>query len=462
MADAPQLLPADLIASVERQTGAKVVHITPRGGGGASRQGAEVTLRHADGREEAGYLAYDTRAGDPKRLPFFNRETAILAALTGPWTDKGVRAPRFIAAEPAHLALLTALTPGRDRFADAGDPLALGADFMAQLAALHRIDPATVHLADYGDPAASPSSRIRTRIKELKADNLAAVPDPILQLALAWVEENVPADRGPAVIVHGDAGPGNFLHQADRVTALLDWELTHYGDPMEDLAQIWVRSMLQPFIPMRAAFAAYEAAGGIAVDLDRVRFHRLYFQLGFIVGGHSAFYSDTRVRTAMLGASMMYHTVHMRVIVQSLAELTGQTLVAAALPEAPASHVDRTFDIALDDLKDAIVPRLADQHAASKAKSLARVVKWWRARERYGALFDQAETDEVAALLGRRVEGVIPARVALTRAMLEGRVSREVTLQACFNRVTRETFLMADAMGGLKDTYFLPLDGPAA
>ena len=456
------MIPDDLAASVERQTGAAIIKIVPRGGGGASRQGAEVTLRHADGRVEAGYLAYDSRAGDPKRLPFFRRETGILAALSGPLAQSGVRAPRFIAGDTAHLALLTALTPGQDRFADATDPAALGADFMAQLAALHRIDPASTGLDELGDPAEAPSDVIRARIAQLQADNLAATPDPVLQLALLWLADNVPPDRGRAVVIHGDAGPGNFLHADNRVTALLDWEFVHLGDPMEDLAQIRVRSMIQPFVPIREAFAAYEAAGGARVDLDRVRFHRLYFQLGFVVGGHAALYGESGVKTAMLGASMMYHTLHMRVIVQSLAELTGQTLRDVPLSDAPVSYADRTFEIALDDLREAIVPRLSDQHAAAKAKSMARMVKWWRARDRFGAAFDQAETGEIADALGCRIEGVIPARIALTSALLEGRVARDVALQLCFNRVTRETALMADAMGALKSAYFPPLEAVAS
>jgi aminoglycoside phosphotransferase (APT) family kinase protein len=459
MENPPSILPADLVASIEGQTGAAVTRIRPRGGGGASRHGAEITLAYPDGREQACYLAYDSRAGDPARTPFFQRETGILAALAGPLAASGVRAPRFIAAEPAHLALVTELTPGSDRFAEASDPGALARDFMAQLAILHGIDPLAAPPAAFGDPSHAPSARIRRRIAQLRTDNLAAMPDPILQLALAWLEDHVPPDRGPSVIVHGDAGPGNFLHRDNRVTALLDWELTHFGDPMEDLAQIWVRGLFQKFVPMRQAFDAYEAAGGVDVDVDRIRYHRLYFQLGFIVAGHAGLYTDTGVRTAMLGVSLMFHTAHMRVIVQSLAELTGQVLVDSPLPEIPASYVDRSFEIALDDLREVIVPRLTDQHASTKAKSLARVVKWWRARERWGAAFERAELEEISTALGLAPGGLIPARIALAHAILEGRIDRAVALQLCFNRMVRETALMADGMGSLKDTYFAPLDG---
>lgn len=98
-------IPLDLRASIERRTGAVIAGERARGGGGASRQGAEVVLRDADGAERKAYLAWDARAGDPQRLPFFERETAVLAALSGPFADSGVKVALLLASEPAHLAL---------------------------------------------------------------------------------------------------------------------------------------------------------------------------------------------------------------------------------------------------------------------------------------------------------------------------------------------------------------------
>ena len=462
MTRSTSLIPADLAASIANQTGATIVDIVPRGGGGASRQGAELTLRTPDGGLRRCYLAYDSRAGDPQRLPFFDREVAILAALGGALAEHGIKAPRLVASDAAHLALLTELMPGRDRFADADAPAALAADFMAQLAALHRIQPTSAALASLGDAARSTSAVIAARITELQAQNMATLPDPLLQLALQWLARHVPVDRGLPVIVHGDAGPGNFLHQDNRVTALFDWEFVHFGDPMEDLAQIWVRSMIQPFVPMRDVFAGYEAAGGVAVDLDRVRFHRLYFQLGFVVGGHANLFGDSQVKTAMVGASMMYNALHMQAIARSLAELSDQAFDPATLPEAAASPADRGYALVLDDLRDSVVPRLTDQHAAAKAKSIARMVKYWRARDRYASAFEAAETTEIAQALGiARPAGLLDARRILAVAIVEQQIDFDVALQLCINRVARDTALMADAMGGLATAYFPPLDGLA-
>src|SRR5215207_2209554 len=128
------VIPPDLRTTIERQTGASVVGERARGGGGASRHGAEVTLRCGDGVEQDCYLAWDPRAGDPSRLPFFERETAVLAALSGPFADSGIKIARLVAADPAHLALCSVFVGGEDRFPEAPDKPALVRDFVSQLA----------------------------------------------------------------------------------------------------------------------------------------------------------------------------------------------------------------------------------------------------------------------------------------------------------------------------------------
>ncbi|MET0250067.1 MAG: phosphotransferase family protein [Sphingobium sp.] len=454
------LLPTSLAESIERQTGGVISHVKSRAGGGASRQGAEVTVTLPDGTQERGYLGYDTRLGDPTRPPIFEREVAILDALSGPLAERGVNAPRLIAAEPSHFAILTAFTPGTDKWASIPDEDARIAgvrDFIGQLAALHRIDATQTPLAGFGDPRQPVSQRIRETIASLRAVNLESGPDPILILALDWLEENVPADSGPPVIVHGDAGPGNFLVEGDRCTALLDWELVHYGDPVEDVAQIWVRMLFNPFVPMREVLDAYEAASGRAVDIARLLYHRLYFQISFTVPGQAS-ELDPNSPPAVLGTRMLFSTAHLRIIVQELSELTGIALAPVDLPDVPPGPTDRSFAIALDDIRDVIVPRAADQQAAAKAKSLARMIKFWRQRARYGAAFDTAEIAEVSAALGASFISVKDARRALGLAVAEKRIDRASALQLCHARMTRETKLMGDAMGWYKDTYFPPLD----
>ena len=63
-------------------------------------------------------------------------------------------------------------------------------------------------------------------------------PEPLLLEAAAWLRANRPADAIDTAPIHGDAGPGNFVHDGERVLILTDWEFAHLGDPAEDWVYI--------------------------------------------------------------------------------------------------------------------------------------------------------------------------------------------------------------------------------
>lgn len=446
-------IPSDLRAQVEHDTGRVIVAELARGGGGASRQGAEVTLRGPDGAELRCYLAWDGRAGDPSRLPYFERETAILRALSGQMAVSGVKVAPLIGAYPSHLALLSQFVVGDDKFARAEDKSALASDFVVQLATLHALDASDPAFTRLGDASEPPSRRIRENVAQWQRTNLASGADPALQIALAFLARHVPTDSGPAVVLHGDAGPGNFLFNGNEIAALIDWELTHLGDPMEDLAQIWVRSLIQPFVPMREVFAAYEMASGSRVDLAKVKYHRLYFQLSFSVPS-AMLAAAPGSQSGASGTALLYGTMHKRVMVRSVAELAGITLVDPEIPEIEPDWADRYFTTALADLRDDIVPAAGNQRASAKAKELARLVKFWRRRASHGAVFDAVELAEIKALMPGAPDNLMAARATLAEAIAADAVDFAVVLQLCHNRMVRETFVMADAMGALATTWY--------
>lgn len=104
-------------------------------------------------------------------------------------------------------------------------------------------------------------------------------PRPVFELAFRWLRDNAPRDVEPRV-VHGDFRNGNLLIGEDGVRAVLDWELAHAGDPLEDLGWICVNSWRfgaidQPvggFGTREDLYAGYEAASGAPVDRERVAF----------------------------------------------------------------------------------------------------------------------------------------------------------------------------------------------
>lgn len=73
----------------------------------------------------------------------------------------------------------------------------------------------------------------------------------------------VDQDARGRVLVHGDFGPNNvLLDDALQVTAVLDWEFAHLGDPIDDLAWCeWVvRTHHSEHVPALGAF--FSAYGG--------------------------------------------------------------------------------------------------------------------------------------------------------------------------------------------------------
>lgn len=102
-------------------------------------------------------------------------------------------------------------------------------------------------------------------------------PHPALELVRRWLIDHRPVEAEPTV-VHGDFRLGNMLVGFDGLNAVIDWELAHVGDPMEDLGWLCVKAWRFGQAPPVAGlgdrdelFAAYERAGGRTVDLGVVR-----------------------------------------------------------------------------------------------------------------------------------------------------------------------------------------------
>jgi aminoglycoside phosphotransferase (APT) family kinase protein len=112
----------------------------------------------------------------------------------------------------------------------------------------------------------------------------ALEPQPIALAAIRHLRANPPPPPQRLAIVHGDYRAGNFLHDGDgKLMAILDWEMAHIGDPLEDLAwaldPMWAGS--DPERPMggvsRArAMAIWEQSSGLTIDPRAWRWWSLF------------------------------------------------------------------------------------------------------------------------------------------------------------------------------------------
>lgn len=103
-------------------------------------------------------------------------------------------------------------------------------------------------------------------------------PHPVFEVAFRWLEANRPPSGSARGLVHGDFRLGNVMVDTDGLSCVLDWELAHIGDPMEDLGWLCVRAWrfggAEPVAGLGGygeLFDAYESVSGTRPEAHVVR-----------------------------------------------------------------------------------------------------------------------------------------------------------------------------------------------
>jgi aminoglycoside phosphotransferase (APT) family kinase protein len=264
--------------------------------GGAVRETwlLEVTSEAPGGPGEARRLVLLAFRPDPRRAFSPENEFKLLEKVH----RAGVPVPRpFLVGDESVLGqafYLSEFVPGEtigrrlvkeSRFESAR--VRLAAELAGALAAIHRVE------LDSGDlgflPGPPPNeSPIEHELATLEAvyRQMTLEPHPAFEVALRWLARNTPA-RGERVLVHGDYRIGNVIVDERGLRAVLDWELAHVGDPLEDVGWMCVRSWRfgmdhRPVggIGEREEFyRAYEDASGRRIDRGAARFWEVYGNL---------------------------------------------------------------------------------------------------------------------------------------------------------------------------------------
>ena len=253
-----ELLPGGIVEEVERLTG------------GASRSTWRCIV---DG---------DPYVVQRQRADIAGRDTGVEAAVLAAAARAGVPVPRLVGVvtdASGTSSLVTRHVAGEtiarrilrdERFAGARPVLTRQLGEAA--ARLHTIDPAEVPGLESGDPLDS----TRRRLDEL------GEPHPAFELAMRWLADHRPPPAGIAV-VHGDFRLGNVIVDERGLAAVLDWELVHLGDPVEDLG--WVCSPAWRFggpgpvagVGSREELLdAYAAVSGVRIELDTLRWWEVF------------------------------------------------------------------------------------------------------------------------------------------------------------------------------------------
>jgi aminoglycoside phosphotransferase (APT) family kinase protein len=161
----------------------------------------------------------------------------------------------------------------------------LGRQKWTILGAIAKADPLALGLDAVMPPVALDAAwRRELEHWERVLDEDEVCPQPIIRAAIRWLRANPPPPAQKLSVVHADYRSGNFLFDADgRIHAILDWEMAHLGDALEDLAwslnRIWSWTRDERcggLLPKALALQLWEQSSGLRADPKALHWWELF------------------------------------------------------------------------------------------------------------------------------------------------------------------------------------------
>jgi len=445
-----QELPPSLVAWIEATAGGPAVGIQRRHAGG-SREGWWVDVRRPTGVVEL-FLRRDAGNGPLSGTRYsLEREARTLQALRG----AGLLIPEVLGIDDReHCYLMQRMAGQSDfrRIAASPEWDAVSRHYVEQLWKLHSLDPSQLALPDHPLPRrAEDHALFEVSAWSAIYDRQVSVREPLADFGFAWLRHHAPRRVQKTVLVHGDAGPANFLFEGGRVTALIDWELSHVGDPMEDIGGICVRGTWTPFGNLATYLREYEKQSGLEIQRESVLYYMLVQFMRAVVGEFVALEGFDPTTDVTLNTMSL--VLGMRGMHQIIAKRAG---LPAATPRlaAPAggSATGPYFQVLAHNLESILTPELGDPYLAHRGRQLATLARCLERSSSLGPAFEAEEQDDIAQILGRRSGALAKAEAELCDQIRARAAGTEQELIAYLGRrCERKAALWAPALGPLFD-----------
>jgi aminoglycoside phosphotransferase (APT) family kinase protein len=271
--------PAALAAALEPVCGAGTVDGLRRLSGGASRETWSFDLVAAEGERQPLVLRRDPPSSNVGSTERSTEYGLLQAAAAG-----GVPVPSVRALLPADSDLGSGFVMDRVEGETIARRILRDDEYAHARGAMTRQcgeDAARIHAVDASGIAGLAVMDAGAQIEQyLGTLDLFGEPHPAFELGLRWLEANMPPASGAPKLVHGDYRLGNFIVGPDGIVAVLDWELAHLGDPIEDLGWLCVKSwrfgvndkLVGGFGDIPDLLDAYEQASRVRVDEETLRY----------------------------------------------------------------------------------------------------------------------------------------------------------------------------------------------
>ncbi|MFO7550339.1 MAG: phosphotransferase family protein [Haliea sp.] len=424
----------------------------------ARREAWVVDVTAADGSVLEGFLRLDRQpvAGSNVSL---RREAGICRALM----QTAIPVPALLGWNEAHHAALFSRVPGSADLpgvADEAQQRKVMEDFIDIIARLHRLDPDALALDDLlgsrpGNATEAALGDLDAQLQQF-AGFLADYEDPLLSYGVNWLRRFVPQSVARVSLVQGDTGPVNFMFEDNHVTAVVDWEWGHWGDPMEDLGNICVREFWNPSGGLQGLFHRYEAASGIPYTRAAAQYYRIQQNVRGMIPIHAAC-AQPGLRESMAWY-LCYRYVGDRSTCEALADAMGIALERPQFPDTESSPSSTLLRAAATSLQRDVLPDVQTPFARSRMGD-ARVLVDCAEREHcYGEAIRAANAADIARLLGQQPTDYARAKTRLLDAMKERRIADEPLLQYLARKAWRDEWLYQPAASLYPERNWSALD----
>jgi len=375
---------------------------------------------------------------DAEPYPGLDREAAILRLFEA----GGLPVPHVHGMTSDPIGIVMDRVPGSRDMTEAADDnerRRLAEEYIGLLARMHRLDTAPFVAVGVVQPVGAKAIALSylDAHEHLYARTKRGA-QPLVEWALRWIRRNVPLHRDFACVVHGD--PGQFLFADGRLTCIYDFEATHIGDPLHDLAALRVRHGTEPLgADVDHLIAHYARVSGTPVDLPVLSFHTAAFMLAAVLALAGPL-SDPKPADMQL-EYLIWDLMTRRAMLWAMAECMGtpiQPVVSPVPPDTRSSRTQRVLEATLGRIEPGSATGAAD---LASARTLA---EWAQSSAVFGMAREQADLDRVAKILGARPHDWHEADIALERFVATAGADQDAALFAYFAAQTED--LVAEAL----------------
>jgi aminoglycoside phosphotransferase (APT) family kinase protein len=382
--------------------------------------------------------------------------------------DQPILVPRFKGLHPGKRAFVMTRVAGEHELStlDENSRAKICDRFIDALADVHRIDTTVLDLPSFR-PVRGPRDHALSELdlwQGILEDRLTGDLG-LGRAAFALLRWLAPEYHGPTVLCHGDVGPKNFMFDDGRITAIIDWENAHLGDPMDDLAW-WIfrgHEWLGVAGRLSDQLARWSRQAGMPIDTGRLVYYRAFVLLRWYI----------EIRTGLSnGGSSQDRAPYLRLIpaidiklAQALAQLLGHDLGPLPALEASAESFGTDAIAALrSDLTDHILPALEDPEARRRATSGLEYLSHLEAAERFGPAIRIADAEERATLPSRLAnpDAADWTSAAAATADHQGKTDMVAFLRFAMRRGGRHAYLWPMTLARARDSRWadgaLPLE----